>query len=321
MRRCSRRCSTFRCPPERAPKLAPEELRRRQLAAMVAWLLAGARTQPIVLAFEDLHWADPTTLDLLKSARRARRAGAAADRRDGAARIPRALGDALAPRRRFRSRRSTARRFARMVGAIAARHALSQGRRRGRERSHRRRAAVRRGGDAAAARTRRAGRRARRSRRRCNNRSPRASIGSAKAREVAQIGAVLGREFLAMRCCSAVAGTGRRRRCEAALERLAEADMLFVEGVAPQATYRFKHALIQDAAYESLLKSRRQALHRRAAEALLRPRRRRSRSSSRIISRKPARTIWRSNGGVRQATRALKRSGVQGGNFSSRQRR
>jgi hypothetical protein len=52
------------------------------------------------------------------------------------------------------------------------------------------------------------------------------------------------------------------------LERLVEADILFVEGVGPQATYRFKHALIQDAAYDSLLKSRRQALHRRAAELL-----------------------------------------------------
>ena len=43
---------------------------------------------------------------------------------------------------------------------------------------------------------------------------------------------------------------------------------MFVDGVPPTAAYRFKHALIQDAAYESLLKSRRQALHRRAAEAL-----------------------------------------------------
>ena len=39
-------------------------------------------------------------------------------------------------------------------------------------------------------------------------------------------------------------------------------------GAPPEASYRFKHALIQDAAYDSLLKSRRQALHRRAAEAL-----------------------------------------------------
>ena len=55
---------------------------------------------------------------------------------------------------------------------------------------------------------------------------------------------------------------------QSALERLADADLLFIEGVPPQATYRFKHALIQDAAYDSLLKSWRQALHRRAAEVL-----------------------------------------------------
>jgi predicted ATPase len=55
---------------------------------------------------------------------------------------------------------------------------------------------------------------------------------------------------------------------QASLDRLAEADLLFVEGAPPQASYRFKHALIQDAAYDSLLKSRRQALHRRAAELL-----------------------------------------------------
>src|SRR5208283_5234780 len=53
-------------PPERAASFAPEELRRRQMAAINAWLTAGARVQPIVLAFEDLHWADPTTLDVLR---------------------------------------------------------------------------------------------------------------------------------------------------------------------------------------------------------------------------------------------------------------
>jgi tetratricopeptide (TPR) repeat protein len=52
------------------------------------------------------------------------------------------------------------------------------------------------------------------------------------------------------------------------LERLAEADILFVEGDGPRATYRFKHALMQDAAYESVLKSHRRVLHRRAAEFL-----------------------------------------------------
>jgi predicted ATPase len=53
-------------PPDRAPALAPEELRRRQLAALTNWVIAGAKVQPVVLAFEDLHWADPTTLDVLR---------------------------------------------------------------------------------------------------------------------------------------------------------------------------------------------------------------------------------------------------------------
>ena len=52
---------------DRRTRCPPEELRRRQLAAMTAWVLAGARTQPVVLAFEDLHWADPTSLDLLRA--------------------------------------------------------------------------------------------------------------------------------------------------------------------------------------------------------------------------------------------------------------
>jgi class 3 adenylate cyclase len=54
-------------PPGRGANFPPEELRRRQLAAMTAWVLAGARSQPLVLAFEDLHWADPTSLDLLRA--------------------------------------------------------------------------------------------------------------------------------------------------------------------------------------------------------------------------------------------------------------
>ena len=53
-------------PPERRLELAPEELRRRQMAALTNWIIAGARAQPIVLAVEDAHWADPSTLDLLR---------------------------------------------------------------------------------------------------------------------------------------------------------------------------------------------------------------------------------------------------------------
>ena len=53
-------------PKERVPTLAPEELRRRQLAALTNWAMVGAKVQPAVLAVEDLHWADPTTLDVLR---------------------------------------------------------------------------------------------------------------------------------------------------------------------------------------------------------------------------------------------------------------
>ncbi|MBV8795305.1 MAG: AAA family ATPase [Hyphomicrobiales bacterium] len=54
-------------PPGRPANLPPEELRRRQLAALIAWFLAGARSQPAALAFEDLNWADPTSLDLMQA--------------------------------------------------------------------------------------------------------------------------------------------------------------------------------------------------------------------------------------------------------------
>jgi predicted ATPase len=98
-----------------------------------------------------------------------------------------------------------------------------------------------------------------------------------EAREVAQIGAVLGRDFsyVLLRALAPPVGAVDQPAVHAidhglqsALDRLVDADLLFVQGSGAQATYRFKHALIQDAAYESLLRSRRQALHRRAGELL-----------------------------------------------------
>ncbi|HSU99414.1 MAG TPA: adenylate/guanylate cyclase domain-containing protein, partial [Roseiarcus sp.] len=87
------------------------------------------------------------------------------------------------------------------------------------------------------------------------------------AREVAQIGAVLGRDFT-YALLGAVSGIGDQA-LEHALDRLAGADLLISEGAGPQRSYRFKHALVQEAAYDSLLKSSRQALHRRAAAILV----------------------------------------------------
>src|SRR5207237_6603993 len=52
------------------------------------------------------------------------------------------------------------------------------------------------------------------------------------------------------------------------LRQLVEAELLYQRGLPPQATYLFKHALIQDTAYQSLLKSRRQHLHQQSAQVL-----------------------------------------------------
>jgi predicted ATPase len=86
------------------------------------------------------------------------------------------------------------------------------------------------------------------------------------AREIAQVGAVIGRDF-SYKLLREIAGIGDAA-LQAALEKLGDADILLVQGLPPASDYRFKHALIQDAAYENLLKSRRQALHRRTAEVL-----------------------------------------------------
>jgi predicted ATPase len=88
----------------------------------------------------------------------------------------------------------------------------------------------------------------------------------ATAREVAQIGAVLGREF-EHELLAAVADLDAATLARA-LDQLVAAELVFRRGVAPRLTYSFKHALVQDTAYQSLLKSRRQHLHARAAEAL-----------------------------------------------------
>jgi class 3 adenylate cyclase/predicted ATPase len=251
-------------PEERAPKLAPEELRRRQLAALTAWLLAGARSQPIVFAFEDLHWADPTSLDLLQAlTERGRTAPLfiiATARPEF--RAPWNMRShhcviSLSPLGRTG--------VAQMVSELAARHALSKEVIEG--------VSDRTGGvplyveevarlllergdagglqaipptlqQSLAARLDRLG----------------------DAREVAQIGAVLGRDF-PYSLLRAV-GEVKDPALHAALDRLVGSDLLIAEGAGQEANYRFKHALIQDAAYDSLLKSRRQALHRSAAELL-----------------------------------------------------
>ena len=252
-------------PPERSPELMPEELRRRQLAAVTNLVIASARTQPIVLAVEDVHWADPSTLDLLRGI---------AERGTLAP-----LFVLITARPEFRSPWGVRSHHATislvpldrhqvrdMVSGLAARHALSKEVVEGvTERAggvplfveELTRLLLERGEQGtlqAIPPTLQQSLTARLDR-----------LGS--AREVAQIGAVIGRDFSypLVRSVAAIEDAP----LQMALERLAEADILLVRGLSPESEYRFKHALIQDAAYENLLKSRRQALHCRVAEVLL----------------------------------------------------
>jgi predicted ATPase len=89
-------------------------------------------------------------------------------------------------------------------------------------------------------------------------------LGSAK--ETAQIGAAIGREFSHALLVAVV----RKPEAElgTALDRLIQSGLLFRQGLPPHASYLFKHALVQDAAYSTLLRDPRRALHARIAETV-----------------------------------------------------
>src|SRR5439155_10090301 len=86
------------------------------------------------------------------------------------------------------------------------------------------------------------------------------------AKEVAQLGAVLGREF-PYALLQAIAPQDEET-LQAGLAQLVEAELLYQRGRPPRARYTFKHALIQDTAYASLLKNTRQQVHQQIAQVL-----------------------------------------------------
>jgi class 3 adenylate cyclase/tetratricopeptide (TPR) repeat protein len=241
-----------------ASTLSPEQQRRRLLATLVEWVSGAARTQPLVIATEDLHWADPSTLELIQLLV------------EQGATAPLLLLYTARPE--FRSpwpprqhhtqitlNRLGTRDIRTMVAQVTASTALSdntiatvvertggvplfveeltrsllEGGSAGQP-GHEIPATLH---DSLMARLDR--------------------LGAAK--EVAQVAAVIGREF-SYELLYAVYPTGETN-LQQALSRLADAELLYVRGVAPDVTYQFKHALIQDAAYEALLKSRRKELH------------------------------------------------------------
>jgi predicted ATPase len=88
----------------------------------------------------------------------------------------------------------------------------------------------------------------------------------APVKELAQLAACIGREFSyeMLAKVSPLSDSSLR----GALSQLAEAELIFARGSPPEATYTFKHALVQDTAYDSLLKSKRIQLHAQIAEVL-----------------------------------------------------
>jgi class 3 adenylate cyclase/predicted ATPase len=259
-------------PPGRTPSLPPEEIRRGQLAAMVQWAIAGSRNQPLVLVLEDLQWFDPTSVDLVQALS------------DSSAQAPililatarsefRAPWD-LRPHHHLISLSPLDEaQVQRMIAELASLRTLSS--------DVVRRVSERAGGvplfieevtQLVLERGERRGADAIPPTLRQSLASRLDRLGW--SREVAQIGAVLGRSFSYTLLRDVAANPAPARRLDEAslqfaLARLVDAALLFVEGLPPEASYRFKHALIQDAAYDSLLRSHRRALHKRAATALI----------------------------------------------------
>ena len=245
--------------------ISPEQQRKRLLGALAGWTFGAAKAQPLVVAIEDLHWADPSTLEVAQLLV------------EQGASVPLLLLYTARPE--FRApwtmrahhaqvalNRLSARDVRTIVGEVAAQKALSDetiatvvertggvplfveeltravlesgdGKLSGREipaTLH----------DSLMARLDR--------------------LGPAKA--VAQVGAVIGREF-SYDLLQAVHRVPEAE-LQAALRELADAELLYVQGIAPEASYQFKHALVRDAAYEALLKSRRKELHQIVARTI-----------------------------------------------------
>ena len=255
--------------------LTPEQRRQRVLEALMSQLAALARRQPVLMIFEDLHWIDPTSLEVL---------GRIVDRiktlpvllivtfrpefnapwvgqphvtsltlnrlgeREAAAIIAGLVGNKALPAdvlAEIVERTDGIPLFVEeMTKAVL--EAESEG-------AARRTVAAVPSPALAVPASLHASLMARLDR-----------LGPAK--EVAQIGSAIGREF----SHALLAAVARKPEAElgSALDRLVQAGLLFRQGVPPQASYLFKHALVQDAAYGTLLREPRRALHARIAETL-----------------------------------------------------
>ena len=255
-------------------ELAPEQRRQRTLQALIAQIEALTRSNPVLIVSEDAHWADPTSLELF---------GRAVDR---IASLPVLLIVTFRPEfeppwiGRPHVTALTINRLARrdvdaLIDRVVGNKRLSANIRQDiiertdgiplfvEEMTKAVLEAGSEGAEHAAAMVP----------------SPALAVPASlqaslmarldrlgPAKEVAQIGSVIGREF----SHALLAAVVRKPEAElnAALQRLIAAGLLFRQGVPPHAIYLFKHALVQDAAYGTLLREPRRALHAKIAETL-----------------------------------------------------
>jgi class 3 adenylate cyclase len=256
-------------------ELTPQQRRQKTLEALTAQIEALTRQNPVLMVFEDAHWIDPTSLEAL---------GRAVDR-------IRALGVLLIVTYRpefeppwigrphvtaLTINRLGDRQIAELIDGVTGNKALPASIRQDIiERTdgiplfveEMTKAVLEAGGQEAAEQAVAA------------IPSPSVAVPASlhaslmarldrlgSAKEIAQIGAAIGREF----SHAVLAAVVRKPEAQlgSALDRLIEAGLLFKQGVPPEATYLFKHALVQDASYGTLLREPRRALHARIAETL-----------------------------------------------------
>lgn len=245
--------------------LSAELKRRRLFAALSGWVFGAAKLQNLVIVVEDLHWADPSTMEWLHIL---------ADQSAGSPVLVlctarpefRAPWPLRAHHTQLTLNRLNDRQTREMVSGLAAQSGLA--------------------GDVLENLVRRTDgvplfaeeltRLMFDTAQRPDAREIPATLHDSlnarldrlggDARDVAQTGSAIGREF-AYDLIAAVS-TLDETRLQAALAELAGADLVLARGFPPDSTYQFKHALIQDAAYDTMLRSRRGALHGRIAESI-----------------------------------------------------
>ena len=298
--------------PEKYPPLmlTADQRRKRLLAGLVSWVLSHAQRQPVVIAVEDLHWVDPSSLELTQMLV------------EQGATAPLMLLYTARPE--FRSpwpmrahhlqitlSRLNDRETREMVAGVAARNALAKD-------------VV----DAVIKRTDGVPLFAEELTRLILEGDWRSAVREIPAtlqdsltarldrlggvKEVAQVASVIGREF-SYELLQMVLGFSDPE-LQAALEKLVDVELIYARGIPPEATYQFKHALIQDAAYQALLKSRRRDLHGRVARTIVEKLPSVAESQPEVIARhwteageaEPATAAWKKAGEAAYSRRAFK---------------